>query len=189
MANTNQLGYPVNNGIPINFNGGTNYQTFGYQGFNQPPYNNTNNLLVSSPYDNYMRGQQISQQTLQEANQNRSYQNQFLKCRPVSSKEEARAFQIDLDGSLWVFTDLGNEKIYTKQINADGTASFKTYVFSIEDESPYNPTSDFVTKEELNKVIQNLVAAMQAGSLQMPAAKNSEASAPAADTPSLLNFN
>ena len=55
--------------------------------------------------------------------------NQFLKCRPVSSKEEARAYQIDLDGSLWVFTDIGNEKIYTKQVNNDGTATFKTYSF------------------------------------------------------------
>ena len=35
-------------------------------------------------------------------------QNQFLKCRPVSSKEEAMACQIDLDGSLWVFADIGN---------------------------------------------------------------------------------
>jgi len=50
-----------------------------------------------------------------------------LKCRPVSSKEEAMASQIDLDGSLWVFTDIGNGKIYTKQINNDGTASFRTY--------------------------------------------------------------
>lgn len=50
-----------------------------------------------------------------------------MKCRPVSSKQEAMASQIDLDGSLWVFTDIGNGKIYTKQINNDGTASFRTY--------------------------------------------------------------
>jgi hypothetical protein len=53
-------------------------------------------LLNNSPYDNYMG--RIGSQTVL---------NQFLKCRPVSSKDEARAFQIDLDGSLWVFTDLG----------------------------------------------------------------------------------
>jgi hypothetical protein len=62
-------------------------------------------------------------------------QYQFLKCRPVSSKEEARAAQIDFDGSLWVFTDVGNGKIYTKQINNDGTATFKTYAFT-KDENP-----------------------------------------------------
>lgn len=71
--------------------------------------------MVNTPYENYMGK---SQQNL--------FNNQFLKCRPVSSKEQAQALQIDLDGSLWVFTDIGNEKIYTKQINADGTASFKT---------------------------------------------------------------
>ena len=42
---------------------------------------------------------------------------QFLKGRPVSSLEEARASMIDLDGSLFVFTDIANNKIYTKQIN------------------------------------------------------------------------
>jgi hypothetical protein len=36
-------------------------------------------------------------------------------------------FQIDLDGSLWVFPNVANGKIYTKQINNDGTASFKIY--------------------------------------------------------------
>ena len=85
--------------------------------------------------------------------------NQFLKCRPVSSKEEARAYQIDLDGSLWVFTDLGNGKIYTKQVNNDGTATFKTYAFT-EDENPYTST-EYVTKDEFNKVIQALMATIQ----------------------------
>ena len=102
-------------------------------------------------------------------------QNQFLKCRPVSSKEEARAYQIDLDGSLWVFTDIGNGKIYTKQVNNDGTAAFKTYVLT-KDENPYNST-EYVTKEEFNKVIQTLMAAMQPISSQEPdpaAAQNNE---------------
>lgn len=84
--------------------------------------------------------------------------NQFLKCRPVASKDEARACQIDLDGSLWVFTDVGNGKIYTKQINNDGTATFKTYIFN-QDENPYT-SSDYVTKDQFNKVVQNLVAAI-----------------------------
>ncbi len=48
------------------------------------------------------------------------------------------AFQIDLDGSLWVFTDVGNDKIYTKQINNDGTASFRTYVYDKDDNTYAN---------------------------------------------------
>ena len=114
----------------------------------QFPYG-SNNLMMSNPYDNYM-GMRPIQQNLQ---------NQYLKCRPVSSKDEARAYQIDLDGSLWVFTDVGNGKIYTKQVNNDGTATFKTYAFS-EDENPYS-SNEFVTKEEFNKVIQALTAAIE----------------------------
>ena len=122
----------------------------------QSPYGNNNMLLSNNPYDNYMGNRRIDSQDLL------SYQ--FLKCRPVSSKDEARAYQIDLDGSLWVFTDLGNGKIYTKQINNDGTATFKTYAFT-EDENPYTST-EYVTKEEFNKVVQTLMAAMQSGTPQ-----------------------
>jgi hypothetical protein len=100
-------------------------QPLGYSAPSEPvqyPFQ-SNNLISNSPYGNYI-GQRIAMQP--------ETPQQYLKCRPVSSKEEARAFQIDLDGSLWVFTDIGNEKIYTKQINNDGTASFKTYVFQNE---------------------------------------------------------
>ena len=125
---------------------------------NQIPYGNNNMLLSNTPYDNYMGRMNGSQNLLS---------NQFLKCRPVSSKDEARAYQIDLDGSLWVFTDVGNGKIYTKQVNNDGTATFKTYVFT-EDENPYGST-EYVTKEEFNRVVQTLMAAMQPASSQEPA--------------------
>jgi hypothetical protein len=117
----------------------------------QFPYGSNNMLLSNTPYNNYMGNKPIDSQDL--------LSNQFLKCRPVSSKDEARAFQIDLDGSLWVFTDLGNGKIYTKQVNNDGTATFKTYAFT-KDENPYAST-EYVTKEEFNKVIQALMATMQ----------------------------
>jgi hypothetical protein len=94
----------------------------------QIPYGNNNMLLSNSPYYNYMGRSNGSQNLLS---------NQYLKCRPVASREEASAYQIDLDGSLWVFTDVGNGKIYTKQVNNDGTASFKTYAL-VKDEKPYN---------------------------------------------------
>lgn len=113
--------------------------------FNSQRPNSTLPLYVN-PYNSY-----INQQ---------SSINQFLKCRPVSSKEEAKVAQIDLDGSLWVFPDIGNNKIYTKQINNDGTASFKTYVFT---EEPQNESSneEYVTKEQLNKTIQKILLLIQ----------------------------
>ena len=74
----------------------------------------------------------------------------YLKCRPVSSIEEARAAQIDLDGSLFVFPDIANQKIYTKQINPDGTASLNIYSLS-KDVPPAEP--QYVTREELESTL------------------------------------
>lgn len=78
-----------------------------------------------------------------------------LKGRPVSSFEEARVAQIDLDGSVAIFPDLGNKRIYTKRINIDGTASLQTYTL---DEQPIIETvsSDYVSKEEFIELKQML---------------------------------
>ena len=104
---------------------------------------------IQFPYNNPWLQQQ---QQLQPS-------NQYLKCRPVSSREEAMACQIDLDGSLWIFPNVGNGKIYTKQVNSDGTATFATYTFT-KNENPYN-SNEYVTKEEFNQTIQTLMAAIQ----------------------------
>ena len=53
---------------------------------------------------------QMPSQPMQMETQTPMPQN-FLKGRPVVSIEEARAAQIDLDGSLHIFTDIGNKKI------------------------------------------------------------------------------
>ena len=78
----------------------------------------------------------------------------FLKGRPVVSLEEARAAQIDLDGSLHIFTDIGNKKIYTKQINLDGTATLNIYTL----QEQQNPTEqvEFVTKAEFNEEMNKM---------------------------------
>ena len=44
------------------------------------PYNNNTNMVMNNPYNNYM------DQNFQQNQQQRSF-NQFLKCRPVSSRE------------------------------------------------------------------------------------------------------
>lgn len=61
-------------------------------------------------------------------------QTQYIKGRPVSSFDEAKAVAIDWDGSIFVFTDVANKRIYTKQIMLDGTAELKTYV--LEEATP-----------------------------------------------------
>ena len=77
----------------------------------------------------------------------------FIKGRPVVSIDEARASQIDLDGSLYVFPDLGNKRIYTKQINLDGTATLLMYELK---EIPVPSQPNFVTREEFENTITQL---------------------------------
>ena len=83
----------------------------------------------------------------------------YIKGRPVVSIDEARASQIDLDGSLYVFPDLGNKKIYTKQINLDGTATFNTFELAVPCEAP-QPA--YVTKEELNEILAQFKVSLEA---------------------------
>ena len=84
-----------------------------------------------------------------------------LKGRLVSSLEEARATSIDFDGSVFYFPDLANKRIYTKQINMDGTASL--YVYELrelpieEEKSSFVPSVEkFVTREEFERVLVEL---------------------------------
>ena len=70
-------------------------------------------------------------------------QTGYIKGRAVTSLDEAKASMIDFDGSLHVFTDIANGKIYTKQINLDGTASLKVY--TLEQEKPTEKTVEEVS--------------------------------------------
>lgn len=77
-----------------------------------------------------------------------------LKGRPVASIEEARASIIDFDGSIFYFPDLANKRIYTKQINMDGTVSLNIYQLTtapIENEK-------FVTREEFEAFVNSMRA-------------------------------
>ena len=60
---------------------------------------------------------------------------------------------IDLDGGVHVFTDFGNHKIYTKQINLDGTATINTYV---QETTPPEETLATVNRGEFDTTIQSL---------------------------------
>lgn len=91
-----------------------------------------------------------------------------LKGRPVASLEEARAIPIDFDGSVFYFPDIANNRIYTKQINLDGTASFCMYELQ---ETPQEnlQTKNFVTREELQESLEKFKIAMS--QLNQPVAK------------------
>lgn len=72
------------------------------------------------------------QQYLQQPAQQQPQTPTAIKCRPVTGPEEARAFSIDYDGSINVFMDISNGKIYTKQLGADGLSIFNTYALQKE---------------------------------------------------------
>ena len=84
-----------------------------------------------------------------------------LKGRPVASIEEARAATIDFNGSIFFFPDLANKKIYTKQINMDGTMSLNMYEMK---EVPTEEPNLFITREEFEKAMaqfQNQLSSLE----------------------------
>lgn len=119
-------------------------------------------------YSNYNYYPQQPTQTPQVTQQQSMYQMPYLRQAPpqtglkgrlVSSLEEARATSIDFDGSVFYFPDLANKRIYTKQINMDGTATLCMYELRelpIEkEESAVLPSVEkFVTREEFERVLE-----------------------------------
>lgn len=105
-----------------------NYATNPYSG---NPYVPVPNPFAGNPY--------MTQQPMQQPNgQQQDYlqgqgqqlmraQYPALKGRAVTGMEEARAAQIDFDGTVHMFTDFANGKIYTKQLSNDGIVVFNTY--------------------------------------------------------------
>lgn len=80
-----------------------------------------------------------------------------LKGRPVSSLEEVRAANIDFDGSLFIFPDIANKRIYTKQINLDGTASLNQYeLAAMPIGNNGSSNQNFITREEFESAISQL---------------------------------
>ena len=141
-----------------------------------------------SNYNYYPQQNQVTQQppTYPTVPQYRQGPPQAgLKGRLVSSLEEARATSIDFDGSVFYFPDIANKRIYTKQINIDGTASL--YVYELREipieknESSFVPSVEkFVTREEFERVLQQLQL------LQKPT--EPAVSAPAKEKVEVLSF-
>ena len=123
-------------------------------------------------YQNYNYYPQQTQQTQQIPQYQSMYQIPAylrqappqigLKGRLVSSLEEARATSIDFDGSVFYFPDLANKRIYTKQINMDGTATLCVYELrekpiEKEDSVIVPSVEKFVTREEFERVLAQLL--------------------------------
>ena len=130
-----------------------------YQNYNYYPIT-TNPQVSQQSYNPYLR--QAPPQT-------------GLKGRPVSSLEEVRASSIDFDGSVFYFPDMANRRIYTKQINIDGTAALNVYeLIELKNEPKEGtvlPSMDkFVTKEELQQVLVQFRQSLDEKTAPTPAA-------------------
>lgn len=79
-----------------------------------------------------------------------------IKGRPVSSIEEVKATSIDFDGSVFFFPDLANKRIYTKQINLDGTSTLNIYELKNIPVEPVVSPSQYVTREEFETALAQL---------------------------------
>ena len=126
-------------------------------------YPNTNYYYSQPAQQNLFSGMNIPQPT-----------QQGLKGRPVASFEEARAITIDFDGSTFFFPDLANKRIYTKQINMDGTASL--YVYELREQPIDSSNGNFITREEFEKAIGELRASLSTSN-QKPGSEKSSAAA------------
>lgn len=91
----------------------------------------------------------------------------FLKGRPVSSLEEVKAIPIDFDGSIFYFPDIANRKIYTKQINLDGTATINMYEYKVipvaQEPIQQDTNNAYITRDEFEQSmakIKEMFAAM-----------------------------
>lgn len=131
-----------------------------YQNYNYYPIT-TNPQVSQQSYNPYLR--QAPPQT-------------GLKGRPVSSLEEVRASSIDFDGSVFYFPDMANRRIYTKQINIDGTATLNVYeLIELKNETKEGialPSMDkFITKEELQQVLTQFRQSLDEKTAPTPAAK------------------
>lgn len=87
-----------------------------------------------NPYMGAVPQMQQRLNTLQGYQQQQGYQPQmgtvYLKGRLVTGVEEARAAQIDLDGSSTFFPSLAEGKIYEKSIDLNGVPVFRVYVLA-----------------------------------------------------------
>ena len=122
-----------------------------------------NRKKVSKMYPNYNYYPPRQQQQPSPQMQQMQMQQQippFLKGRPVSSLEEVKAIPIDFDGSIFYFPDIANRKIYTKQINLDGTATINMYEYKVipmaQEPIQKDTNNTYITRDEFEQSMEKI---------------------------------
>lgn len=127
---------------------------YGYSPMQNPNYQARINALQQPMQPSYPQYQPSYQQVPQSYIQNYT-QPSGIKGRPVTSIDEAKAAQIDLDGTLTYFPSIAENKIYVKSIGFDGLPVFNVY--QLVDNQPTQPTyADNNTVIALQKRVEQL---------------------------------
>lgn len=83
-----------------------------------------------------------------------------IKGWPVASEDDARKAMIDLDGSIFLFPDVQNGRVFSKQINtADFSPIFRTYQLVDTQErkdAPGHDMSTYVSRQDFDQTVQSL---------------------------------
>ena len=111
------------------------------------------------PYNGYPQAQGNYPQTYPQRYPQQQMQmpvNNIVKGRVVTGIEEARAAQVDLDGTPSYFPSLGEGKIYVKYIGMDGLPVFQSFI--VEQPKPQMPG---ISLESLAQRVQNIENAIQ----------------------------
>lgn len=111
------------------------------------------------PYNGYPQVQGNYPQTFPQRYPQQQMQipvNNIVKGRVVTGIEEARAAQVDLDGTPSYFPSLGEGKIYVKYIGMDGLPVFQSFI--VEQPKPQMPG---ISLESLAQRVQNIENAIQ----------------------------
>ena len=120
------------------------FQPYNYQ----PAYNPYASSMPFPPRQDYVG----TQGCIQQSNLvNASLQNQqSFSCRPVTSREEAVAAQIDFMGPGTIMPDLGHGMIYLKRFNPNtGSSDFLLFTLQSQDQEKTDQTVAFASLQDL----------------------------------------
>jgi hypothetical protein len=135
------------------------------------PYNQSPNLYMGSAPQMQQRLSYLTQQQQAYGQVPPVTNNYFsngaiiLKGRPVTNIEEAKAAQIDLDGTSTFFPCIAEKKIYEKSIDLNGLPIFRVYELQ---ETPKD-TPAYATSEVVNNLktridqLEQVIAKMKGG--------------------------
>lgn len=103
-------------------------------------------------YGFYNPAQQFQQQMGTTMSQVPAMQQSGFVCRPVTSREEAVATQVDFFSPGTVMPDLAHGIIYLKRINQQtGSADFLEFYYKQEEKKP-----EYVTRQEFEEFIKSI---------------------------------